>query len=161
MSLPVRLPASNKRPASTAGSTVGDLVERRAVARLSGLCIACGFEVELAGVLSKLHARFRTSYSVGLCRQTKTCTRRVSGALSARSNRRRPLLAIRPRKRSTTRHTSCLKRLSTNEFRNGAMAQRAQAIGEERSDNHEARVAPLRRMDAYWRAANYLSVGQI
>jgi len=41
------------------------------------------------------------------------------------------------------------------------MAQRAQAIGEERSDNHEARVALLRRMDAYWRAANYLSVGQI
>jgi len=38
------------------------------------------------------------------------------------------------------------------------MAQRVEAM---QSQDHEARAALLRRMDAYWRAANYLSAGQI
>jgi len=41
------------------------------------------------------------------------------------------------------------------------MAQRAQAIGTMHSNERDARAALLRKMDAYWRAANYLSVGQI
>jgi len=41
------------------------------------------------------------------------------------------------------------------------MAQRAQAVGDIQTEDREPRQALLRKMDAYWRAANYLSVGQI
>src|SRR5690606_19562351 len=44
---------------------------------------------------------------------------------------------------------------------NTAMAQRAEAMSGWKSDTEDASAQLLKRMDAYWRAANYLSVGQI
>ena len=41
------------------------------------------------------------------------------------------------------------------------MAQRAEAMSGWKSDTEDASAQLLKRMDAYWRAANYLSVGQI
>src|SRR5690606_24880452 len=111
----------------------------------------------LAGEMKQVACQMRTGGEVGEDRQARVgrnaeCVGRATSGVGRAACRRRAF----------TRHTSCLSRQFLRAAqRVWTMAQRAEAMGAMRSEGPETRAALLRRMDAYWRAANYLSVGQI
>src|SRR5690606_17902522 len=106
-------------------------------------------------VPSKLHAKSFANRALGRPDKPGHCPRRVYRLCNSHCRK--------DAEPPGTRHTSCLLGRSRRDTRLGdrSMAQRAQAIGTMHSNERDARAALLRKMDAYWRAANYLSVGQI